>query len=369
MTDPELPYKIAFASLRGINRMMAGELLARVGDERRFFDMTQRQLSVAMGFNSRLFDEDYRRQLVERGEREADFITSSNIKTLYYTDPDYPVRLTDADDAPLMLFSLGDCNYNRGHYVAIVGTRHATSYGVDFVNRLVGDLSQQLAEPVTVVSGLAFGVDSAAHSASLKNGVPTVGVLAHGLNTIYPAANRQMAAEMVKAGGGLLTEYGRSDAIHKGNFVARNRIVAGMVDCVIVAESAKKGGALITANLASGYNRDVFALPGRTSDRYSAGCNALIASNVAALVSDASDIIKAMNWPVKPEEPVQQTMFNELTDEEQAVVDYLTQNGEARLNQLSIALNSNVGRLMSLLIDMEFKGLVLAYPGGKYRLA
>lgn len=369
MMESDLPYRIAFASLRGINRIMAGELLARVGDERRFFEMSERQLSVAMGFKSKLFEDGYRKRLIERSEREADFVVSSNIRTLYYKDEGYPTRLSDADDAPLMLFSLGDCDYNRGHFVAVVGTRHATPYGIAFVNHLVDDLSRQLAEPLTIVSGLAFGIDVAAHSSALKAGMPTVGVLAHGLNTIYPAPHRQIAADMVRNGGGLLTEYGRSEAIHKGNFVARNRIVAGMVDCVVVAESAEKGGALITANLASGYNRDVFALPGRTSDRYSAGCNSLIASNVAALVTEASDIIRAMNWPFKSEEAVQQTLFADLSPEEHAIVDYLTQNGEAQLNRLSIALNCNVGKLMSLLIDMEFKGVVLAYPGGKYRLA
>lgn len=365
-----LAYRIAFASLRGMNRVMAGELLSRTGSEEQFFKMSERQLAAAMGFRNRLFDADYRAKMLERGEREADFVASSKIRPLYYTDGEYPTRLADADDAPLMLFTLGNCDFNCGHFISVVGTRHATPYGIDFVNHMVEDLSQMLTEPLTVVSGLAFGIDAAAHSSAMKHKVPTVGVLAHGLNTIYPAQHRGLAAEMVRGGGALLTEYGRSDAIHKGNFVARNRIVAAMADCVVVVESARKGGALITANLASGYNRDVFALPGRTSDRYSEGCNALIANNIAALVTDAESLAKAMRWSMKEDVAADQpTLFPELSADEQAVTDYLAKHGEAQINQLSIALNQNVGRTMSLLIDMEFKGLLLTYPGGKYRLA
>lgn len=365
----DLVYKIAFASLRGINRVLAGELLARTGSERTFFDMSERQLGSVMGFGNRLFDADYRRQLVERAVGEADFVVSSNVRALYFTDDDYPVRLADADDAPLMLYALGSTDFNAGRFVGIVGTRHATPYGLDFVSRLVKDLSATMAEPLTIVSGLAFGIDAAAHSASLKSSVPTVGVLAHGLNMIYPAQHRSMAADMVRGNGALITEYGSGSVVHKGNFVARNRIVAGLCDCLVVAESAQKGGALITANLASGYNRDVFALPGRISDRYSAGCNALIASNVAALINDAAGLIKAMNWPEKAVVATQRDLFVELSSEEQAVVDFLTERGEGQLNQLAIALNLNAGRMMSLLIDMEFKGLILTFPGGKYRLA
>ena len=367
--EDTLVYRIAFASLRGINRVMAEQILSHIGDEQRFFEASERQLSSLMAIKSKLFDDDYRKSLIERGKREADFIFSSGVKPVYFTDEAYPKRLYDADDAPLMLFSLGNADLNHGRMISIVGTRHATPYGVDFVNRLIADLKSSLAEPVTVVSGLAFGIDAAAHTAALKLQMPTIGVLAHGLNTIYPAQHRQMAADMVRSDGALLTEYTSFDPIHKGNFVARNRIVAGLCDCLIVAESANKGGALITAGIASDYNRDVFALPGRISDRFSAGCNDLIARNLAALVTDASDIIKAMNWPVKETSPKQLLLFDSLSADEQAVVDYLTAHGEGQLNQLSIALNQNVGRTMSLLIDMEFKGLLLTYPGGKYRLA
>ena len=370
MENDQLIRRIAFASMRGMNRLMAEELLARTGDEMRFFDMTESQLSSVMMTRSRLFSDDYRRRVLERARREADFLASTpSVRPLYFTDADYPKRLAVADDAPLMLYSCGNADLNRGRMVSVVGTRHATPYGVDFVNHLVADLAEMMQDPLTVVSGLAFGIDAAAHSASLKNKVPTVGVLAHGLHMIYPAQHRSLAADMVRNGGGLLTEFGSSDAIHKGNFVARNRIVAAMSDLTIVAESAKKGGALITARLAYDYGRDVAALPGRSSDRYSSGCNALIANNMAALIESAEDVLKLMGWPEAEVVEQQPSLFVELGDDEQKIVDFLTEKGAGTINQLSVATNINVGKIMSILIDMEFKGLVLNFPGGKYRLA
>ncbi|MCM1293237.1 MAG: DNA-processing protein DprA [Bacteroides sp.] len=368
-TPDDLKYKIAFASLRGINPLVGGEYLARVGDERCFFEATQRQLSAMMGFSNRLFDEAYRSQLLERAEQEVAFIRKSDVKPVYFTSESYPQRLLEAEDAPLMLYKLGGADCNSPRMISIVGTRHATAYGRDYVERLIEDLKNRLAEPPVIVSGLALGIDGMAHAAALRCGLPTIGVLAHGLNMIYPSQHRDLAANMVRNGGGLLTEYGSHAPVHKGNFVARNRIVAAMTDCTIVVESAKKGGALITARLASDYHRDVFALPGRTSDRYSAGCNDLINRNVAMLIRDCDDLIEAMNWPVKDSVPEQPTLFAELSEPEQQVVDLLTEVGEMAVNQMAIKLNINIGRLMSLLIDMEFKGLIIAFPGSKYRLS
>lgn len=363
-----LVYRIAFASLKGINRTLAQEILSRIGDEEMFFSATERQLSSVLGFNNRLMSQDYRNEVLERAKREEQFILSNNVTPLYYSDEDYPCRLADCDDAPLMLYTTGKCNLNAAHVVSIVGTRHATPYGLDFTANLVEELGKNL-DDVLIVSGLAYGIDIAAHTASLRNKIPTAAVLAHGLNTIYPASHRNVAAEMAHGRGMLVTDYMSIDAVHKGNFVARNRIVAAMCDCLVVAESAQKGGALITAGIASGYNRDVLALPGRISDRYSAGCNRLIASNVAALVENAEDLMKVMRWEAKPQEGTQIEMALQLTDEEQAVIDFLTAKGEAQINQLCIALNQPIAKLMGLLIDMEFKGLVLTYPGGRYRLA
>lgn len=370
MADPDrLTAKIAFSQLRGINPALAREILGRTGSEEEFFAASASQLGALTSTRSRIFDRYYRDSLIERARRERDFIAANNIRPLYFTDEDYPRRLDDVPDAPLMLYTLGKADLNRGHVIGIVGTRHATPYGLDFVNRLVADASTTLAEPVIVVSGLAFGIDASAHSAALRNNVPTAGVLAHGLNMIYPAQHRQMAADMVRNGGLLVTEYTSDAAVHKGNFLARNRIVAGLCDTLIVAESARKGGAMVTARLASDYNREVFALPGRTSDKYSQGCNKLISGHVATLVSDASELIDAMGWAVRETAPVQKELFPQLSPEELTVTECIRRKGEATLPEITMALNGSVAKVMALLIDMEFKNLILTYPGGKYRLA
>ncbi len=279
----DITYRIAFASLRGMTRTLAGELLARIGSEEAFFSATERQLACVMGFNNRLLSQSYRDEVLEKARIETDFVKRNNVRLYYFTDVDFPSRFIDCDDAPIILYSLGSCNLNASHIVSIVGTRHATPYGIDFTTRLVEELSAIL-DDLVIVSGLAYGIDIAAHRAALNCGIPTIAVLAHGLNTIYPATHRNTAADIIRQNGMLLTDYRSIDTIHKGNFIARNRIVAALSDCLVVSESAEKGGALITANIASGYNRDVFALPGRISDRYSAGCNRLIANNIAGLI-------------------------------------------------------------------------------------
>lgn len=364
-----LTAQIAFASLRGITQTLAGEILARIGDEESFFQATERQLGSIMGFSNKLFDREYRNKLLDTARREANFIAANSVRPVYYTDPDYPTRLSDCPDSPLMLFTAGECDLNSCLTIGIVGTRHATPYGISFTEKLVEELAERTDGNIAVISGLAFGIDIAAHRAALKAGVPTVAVLAHGLNTIYPAAHRSTAARIAKGGGALVTDYRSVDTVTKHNFLARNRIVAGLSDCLLVAESAEKGGAMVTARIAADYGRDVFALPGRVNDRYSTGCNRLIARNVAALATSADDIIDAMRWPRKTVDATQQSLFPELSDEETAVMELLHNSGEAHINSMTIALDISIGRLTALLIEMEFKGLVKPFPGGKYRPA
>lgn len=367
MTTAPITYKIAFSSLKGINHALAHEILSRVPDETAFFEASERQLGSLMGFNNCIFSEEYRNQLLESARSETDFVLSRNIKTLYFTDPDYPTRLAECDDAPLMLYTIGDCNINECHTVGIVGTRHATPYGIDFTSRLVSQLSEMIEGKVVIVSGLAYGIDITAHKAALKTQTPTAGVLAHGLNTIYPAQHRNIAADIVREGGILLTDYPSSAPIHKGNFIARNRIVAGVCDCIVVVESAEKGGALITARLANDYNRDVFALPGRIGDKYSGGCNMLIKNHIASLITSAEDLIDVMHWKTKNDVSDQQSLFPELNDDEERVLNYLREHGEGQINRMTIDLNINIGKLTGILIELEFKNLAIAYPGAKYR--
>ena len=369
MDRDRLVYRIAFSQLKGINQMLASEILSRIGSEEEFFKAADRQLAAVMGFSNRIFERAYRNAILEAAAIEADFTAAGNVTPIYYTDQKYPSRLHDCADAPLMLYAAGDCPINEMLTIGIVGTRHATPYGTDFCRKLVEGLATKVNATVAVVSGLAYGIDVAAHRAALEYGLPTVAVLAHGLNTIYPAAHRRTAVDIVRHGGMLLTDYTSSTPVHKGNFLARNRIVAGVSDCLMVVESAEKGGAMVTARIASDYDRDVFALPGRTSDIYSAGCNSLIRRNVASLIGSADDLIEAMLWPVRQTEHSQPTLFPEMSPEEQRVTDYLREKGEAQINRLSVDLDIPVGRLTGMLIEMEFKGIVLPFPGAKYRLA
>lgn len=361
-------YKIAFSAVKGLTPALAEKILARIGEESVFFTESDRRLGTLLGFKSRILDDDYRASVLKKAKREADFMSSHDIKGIYFNAEDYPARLKQCDDAPLMLFTLGHCDLNRAHIVSIVGTRHATPYGVDFVINLIKGLHEKL-DNLVVVSGLAYGIDITAHRAALHNNVPTAAVLAHGLNTIYPAQHRGTAVEIAKSGGALITDYMSQDNLHRGNFLARNRIIAGLCDCLVVAESAEKGGALVTARIANAYNRDVAALPGRTSDRYSAGCNKLISNHTAALIQCDDDLIELVGWTPKPSSGTQMEMQLTLSPEEESVTGYLRDTGEATVNKLCVALEIPMHKLMPLLIDMEFKNLILPYPGGKYRLA
>lgn len=366
--DLRLEYRIAFSRLKGVTPSIGSRLLALTGGEENFFTATCSQLKALVGSDSPILADNYRSRLLEAARREADFIRANSIRFIYFSDPCYPYRLLECDDAPLSLFGLGECDLNARHIVSIVGTRHATPYGISFINSLVKGIAESVGD-VVIVSGLAYGADIAAHRAAMKSGLKTAAVFAHGLNTVYPSAHRNDAAAIIRDGGAVLTEYTHADPIHRANFLARNRIIAGLADCTVVAESAEKGGAIVTARIAGSYNRDVFALPGRSSDPYSRGCNRMIAANSAALIQDADDLIDAMRWDRKPTEGNQPQLFPQLSENEQTVVDLLKTNGEARLNEISIKTAIPIGRLMSVLVDLEFKGIIINYPGGKYMLA
>ena len=299
---PHNIHTIAFSFIKGNNPKMATQILNRLGSESEFFTLSETALAARLEFKGRILDPSYRKSLLEKAKTEKEFIDGHNIRAIYFTDADYPQRLLECDDAPAMLYALGDTDLNAAHVVSIVGTRNATNYGVNFIERLIGKLASDI-NNLVIVSGLAFGCDIAAHKEALRLGIPTVGVVAHGLDTLYPSEHRGYAANMVRQGGMILTDYTHNTTPHRGNFLARNRIVAGLADCIVVAESAaNRGGALHTAKLGMLYNRDVFALPGRTSDLYSGGCNMLIKSNVAHLIENADDLVAAMNWQQRQEE-------------------------------------------------------------------
>lgn len=305
---------------------------------------------------------------LKRAAVEMEFITKHQIQALTYHAPAYPQRLKECADAPVILYYKGNADLNQKYVVNIVGTRHCTTYGADLIQRFVSRL-RQLSPQVLIVSGLAYGVDINAHRQALENGYETVGVLAHGLDQLYPHHHRDTAAEMVKHGG-LLTEFMTQTNADKGNFVRRNRIVAGMSDACILVESAAKGGGLITAGIARSYDRDVFAFPGAVGAPYSEGCNQLIRDNGAALITSADDFVKAMGWQTTEEKPeaVELQLFPDLTPEEQSIVDVLQKTNDLQLNIISVQTNLPIHQVTAQLFSLEMKGVVRPLAGGMYHL-
>lgn len=367
-TDDRI-YKLAFSMLSGVNATAGNRIIDTIGTEEHFFTLAPDSLGAALRLSSKIISREYRNGLLQRAENELRFVEAHDIRTLYFRDSDYPARLTECEDAPLMLYGIGKCDLDNKFALSIVGTRHATPYGIDFTQKLIAELSEALPEKPMITSGLAFGIDITAHRTAIKSSAPTVAVLAHGLRSIYPAAHRNDATAIIENGGMLLTEYPSDTPVHRGNFLARNRIIAALSDGTVIAESATKGGAMVTASIAAAYSREVMALPGRTSDIYSTGCNHLIRNNTASLVTSAEDVANALGWPFEPDECRQTTLPLILDDDEQKVIDILTEKSEATTNQIAIASGYSISRTMSLLIDMEFKGLIICYPGSRYRLA
>lgn len=364
-TYPTIIYQMALANLQGMNVDLARKLLDVVGSEEQFFSMSEKDLRNLTRGRSKIYSDDYRRNCLQQAVTEEVFAREHGIAATYFTSEAYPRRLLEAPDAPAMIYTLGRCNLESAHVVSIVGTRHATQYGIRFCDTLISELAQRLPDLV-VVSGLAYGIDIAAHRAALKHGVATVAVLPRGLNQIYPANHRNDAIAIARHGGMLLTDYTSQDEVHKANFLARNRIVAALSDCTVVVESAGSGGALVTASLAMSYNRDVMAVPGRCGDEYSTGCNKLIATNKAALITSADDLMAAMRWEGASKEPRQLDLFPKLTKEEQAVVDVIRNHGEIHINALADALQLPVYKLMSLLVELDCKNIIATLPGCRY---
>lgn len=360
-----ITYRIAFANLQGMGIDLAHKLLDVVGSEEQFFAMSEKQLRALTHGRSKIYRDDYRREVLQRAATEEAFVREHGIATTYFTDDAYPHRLLEAPDAPAMVYTLGQCDLESKHVISVVGTRHATQYGIRFCDTFIGELAQRVPDLV-VVSGLAYGIDIAAHRAALKHGVPTVAVLPRGLNHIYPAAHRNDAIAIAKHGGMLLTDYTSQDEVQKSNFLARNRIVAALSDCTVIVESAGAGGALVTASLAMSYNRDVMAVPGRCGDEFSTGCNKLIATNKAALITSADDLIAAMRWEAAKPTPQQLELFPTLTKEEQAVVDAIRNHGEIHLNTLADELQQPVYKLMSTLVELDCKRIITTLPGCRY---
>lgn len=302
-------------------------------------------------------------------EEEIRFMEKHQIRPVFLSDPAYPKRLLNCYDSPTLLFMKGEADLNAARMVAIIGTRSNTEYGRQQTEKLVEALA---AAKVTIVSGLAYGIDAIAHKAALKYEVPTIGVLAHGLDQVYPATHSGMAKDMCRTGGGLLSEFRFGVKPDKHNFPSRNRIVAGMTDGTIVIETGDKGGSMITAELANNYNRDVFALPGKVTDPKSAGCNQLIRSNKAVLLTDPAQLIGLMGWEEKTKKPAktsQRELFIELSPEERIIVNLLREKESLPIDELNHLSGLSSSGVAGALLNLELQSVVLSLPGKQYRLA
>lgn len=311
-------------------------------------------------------------EALHRAEAELEFDNTHAIRPLTMACDDYPERLRDCDDAPIVLFYRGNADLNQRRIVSIVGTRHCTAYGQDILTKFCQDL-KELCPDVLIVSGLAYGVDICAHRNALRNSFDTIGVLAHGLDMLYPSAHRDTAKDMLSHGG-LLTEFLTNTNPDKMNFVRRNRIVAGIADATIVVESAARGGSLITADIAQSYARDVFTFPGNVNSTYSEGCNNLIRDNKAALITCAEDFVKAMGWEQDNQvkearaKGIERQLFPELTAEETRIVELLQRNNDLQLNIIAVQTGLPIGKISALLFSLELKGVIKLYAGGVYHL-
>lgn len=361
----QLLYQIALTLLPGIGDISGKKFVAYCGSAEAIFMERKAALQKISGIREATLEAiSNPKELLKRAEAEIHFMEKNGIKPLYYQDVDYPRRLLQCDDCPMMLYYKGNVNLNAERVVAIVGTRNVTEYGKENCMRLVEELTH---DQVMVVSGLAYGVDTMAHRAAVSHGVPTVGVMGNGMQVVYPSTNRKLASEML-LNGGLLTECMSGTQPDRENFPRRNRIIAGMSDAVIVVESALKGGSLITADLANSYSRDVFAFPGRVMDLFSQGCNYLIRTQRAHLMEGAADLRYVMRWdPQQHVTPLQTTLFREFTEEEKLIMNLFENQQVVALDDMIVKTNLTTTKLASLLLNLEFDGILTSLPGKRYK--
>lgn len=359
---------LALTRVRGLKATLILQLIEAAGSASELFANIDSIHDILPGVTPELIAALSDKSVFDYAKKEMEFIAGNNIKLYCITDDDYPARLRECIDAPAAIYTLGNADLNARRIVSIVGTRHATEYGKDICSNFVAELAR-LQPDTLIVSGLAFGIDVCAHRSALKAGLPTLGVLAHGLDRIYPATHRNVAKEML-ANGGLLTEFMSGTMPFKQNFLQRNRIVAGMADATVVIESPSHGGSLVTASLAQSYARDCFAFPGRVTDKNSAGCNELVSRNRAALITSAQDFVEAMNWhtALPAKRPVMPDLFPTLSVDEQRILNLLKKYSDGmQINSLIVELDIPINRIMPILFEMEMKNLVKAVAGGRYR--
>ncbi len=363
----DLQMKIALNAIPYIGPKLVRRLVAYAGSVEAVFSEKKKFLEKIPGIGevkASLFNTG---KLLQEAEKELQYIQKEGIRPLFYLDENFPVRLRECEDAPVILYVKGDIDFNVPKVISIVGTRNASEYGKSCTEEIITFLAAQYPD-LLVVSGLAYGIDITAHKAALKNNLKTVAVLGHGFEFIYPSLHARYAKKIISQGA-LITEFQSERKPDPGNFVSRNRIIAGITDATIVIESAVKGGALITADLANSYNREVFAVPGRGSDVFSGGCNNLIKQNKAALVENGSDIELAMGWFWEKKKPgsIQKSLFVQLNPVEEKIIHHLEEKGDSPLDEISVSLEIPIAQVSATLLNLEFSGLVKTLPGNYYK--
>jgi DNA processing protein len=361
MSTSELYHTLALLQVEGVGDIIAKKLIHHCGSAENVFTSSKQKLQSIDGVGSLLAKNLSNKIVFKNAESELKFIEKESIRCIAFHESDYPEKLKHCIDGPVLLFSSGNINIKNQRIISIVGTRNITAYGIENCKKLIADLAPL--NPV-IISGFAYGVDILAHQLALEYNLQTIGVLAHGLNQIYPKNHKKYVSK-IEQNGGFFTEFWSASNPDRENFVKRNRIVAGISEATVVIESAAKGGSLITANLANDYNRDVFAIPGRISDAQSQGCNNLIKTQKAHLLSSAADLIYILNWDLKTtSQPiVQKQLFVELDPTEQQIYDYLLQNGKQLMDIIALDCKMPIFKISSLLLNMELKGVVRPLPG------
>lgn len=370
ISSDKLLYRIALTQIKGVGDILSKMLLQVVGDEEEIFRSSRKSLLSIQGLPSKLANEILNPEVLAKAEKELAFIEKNNIRTYFINDDDYPSRLKECTDSPILFYFKGNADLNEKKIVSIVGTRNSSAYGNEFCDRFVEEIAAKTSD-LLIVSGLAYGIDIQAHKAALKQKIPTVGVLAHGLDRIYPNSHRSIAIDMLN-NGGLFTDFPSDTDPDRFNFVRRNRIVAGLADAVIVVESAKKGGSLITADIAGSYCRDVFAVPGKITDSKSIGCNNLIADHKADLLLSTEYFLQQMGWDTetvkKRKAPKQQQLFIDLTKEEHSIIEILSGIESLHVDQLALQAQIPVYQLFPILLELELKNVIKNLPGNFYSL-